>query len=183
MAPAGGFEPLVYRLGIHPRAVFWMPTKSNKFSVFKAFQSFYCPPLTRFSQLRTGFFKWFLRRVLRTCSHKSVHSKNKIDKSQKDDIKFDIAGKNTAKTLDATKKSLNLITLFVQFLIVVPYRGLTQVSNWVRLKFAAMNLKKLARWKTKRQRSAPFPPLSFYLSILHFAACLVPSRSGRFSTS
>ena len=30
------------------------------------------------------------------------------------------------------------------------YRGLAQVSNWVRLKFAAMNLKKLARWKTRR---------------------------------
>lgn len=30
-----------------------------------------------------------------------------------------------------------------------PYRGLTRVSNWVRLKFAAMNLKKLARWKWK----------------------------------
>ena len=30
-----------------------------------------------------------------------------------------------------------------------PYRGLTQVTNWVRLKFAAMNLKKYAvhRWK------------------------------------
>ena len=27
------------------------------------------------------------------------------------------------------------------------YRGLTQVSIWGRLKFAAMNLKKLARWK------------------------------------
>ena len=29
-----------------------------------------------------------------------------------------------------------------------PYRGLTQVTNWVRLKFAAMNLKKFAihRW-------------------------------------
>ena len=53
-------------------------------------------------------------------NHKSIHSKSKIDKSQKDDIKFVIAGKNTAKTLDATKKSLNLITLFVQFLIVVP---------------------------------------------------------------
>jgi len=26
------------------------------------------------------------------------------------------------------------------------YRGLTQVANWVKLKFAAMNLKKLARW-------------------------------------
>ena len=59
-------------------------------------------------------------KLLRTCSHKSIHSKSKIDKSQKDDIKFVIAGKNTAKTLDATKKSLNLITLFVQFLIVVP---------------------------------------------------------------
>lgn len=29
------------------------------------------------------------------------------------------------------------------------YRGLTQVANWVRLKFAAMNLKKLATWKWK----------------------------------
>lgn len=27
------------------------------------------------------------------------------------------------------------------------YRGLTQVTNWVRFKFAAMNLKKLAMWK------------------------------------
>ena len=26
------------------------------------------------------------------------------------------------------------------------YRGLAQVSNWVKLKFAAMNLKKLAKW-------------------------------------
>ncbi len=27
------------------------------------------------------------------------------------------------------------------------YRGLTQVTNWVKLKFAAMTLKKLAIWK------------------------------------
>lgn len=27
------------------------------------------------------------------------------------------------------------------------YRGLAQVTNWVKLKFAAMNLKKLAKWK------------------------------------
>ena len=27
------------------------------------------------------------------------------------------------------------------------YRGLTQTANWVKLKFAAMNLKKLAKWK------------------------------------
>lgn len=30
-----------------------------------------------------------------------------------------------------------------------PYRGLNQVANWVRLKFAAMNLKKIAMWKFK----------------------------------
>ena len=29
------------------------------------------------------------------------------------------------------------------------YRGLAQVSNWVKLKFAAMNLKKLAVWSWK----------------------------------
>ena len=29
------------------------------------------------------------------------------------------------------------------------YRGLAQVSSWVRLKFATMNLKKLARWKAR----------------------------------
>ena len=27
------------------------------------------------------------------------------------------------------------------------YRSLTQVTDWVKLKFAAMNLKKLAMWK------------------------------------
>ena len=27
------------------------------------------------------------------------------------------------------------------------YRGLTQVTKWVKLKFVAMNLKKMAMWK------------------------------------
>ena len=29
------------------------------------------------------------------------------------------------------------------------YRGLAQVTNWVKLKFAAMNLKKFAKWSWK----------------------------------
>ena len=33
------------------------------------------------------------------------------------------------------------------------YRGLAQVSNWVKLKFAAMNLKKLACWLWKEKLS------------------------------
>ena len=32
------------------------------------------------------------------------------------------------------------------------YRGLTQITNWVKLKFAAMNLKKLATWRWKQQK-------------------------------
>ncbi|MBQ8526441.1 MAG: transposase, partial [Clostridia bacterium] len=34
-----------------------------------------------------------------------------------------------------------------------PYKGLAQVTNWVRLKFATMNLKKLAKWKWKRNNT------------------------------
>lgn len=35
------------------------------------------------------------------------------------------------------------------------YKGLTQVTNWVKLKFAAMNLKKLATWKWKASHLGP----------------------------
>lgn len=51
-----------------------------------------------------------------------------------------------------------------------PYRGLTRVSNWVRLKFAAINLKKLAIWKCKPSSLLslfrclrPFPPIDLFL--------------------
>ena len=44
-----------------------------------------------------------------------------------------------------------------------PYRGLNQVTNWVRLKFAAMNLKKIANWKFKNSES---------LDSLHFLSVL-----------
>jgi transposase len=42
------------------------------------------------------------------------------------------------------------------------YRGLTQVTNWVKLKFASMNLKKLANWKWRT---------SFYHFILLVTSC------------
>ena len=38
------------------------------------------------------------------------------------------------------------------------YRGLTQVANWVKLKFAAMNLKKLARWLWKENSPSETRP-------------------------
>ena len=62
------------------------------------------------------------------------------------------------------------------------YRGLAQVTKWVRLKFAAMNLKKLANWKSRRP-AAPFrSPLPLAFPIIYFAACLDPFQTGRFST-
>ena len=39
------------------------------------------------------------------------------------------------------------------------YRGLAWVTNWVRLKYAAMNLKKLAIWMNKGPRPSSFSPL------------------------
>ena len=53
------------------------------------------------------------------------------------------------------------------------YRGLAQVSNWVRLKFAAMNLKKLATWKTRKRFVPSSTATSYILSLINFAACLV----------
>lgn len=51
--------------------------------------------------------------VVRVCSHKGVNNKSKIKKSQKDGIKFVIAGENATKSLEAAKKPFNLIALFV----------------------------------------------------------------------
>ena len=62
------------------------------------------------------------------------------------------------------------------------YRGLAQVSKWVRLKFAAMNLKKLARWKAKRLSRLSFLLFSARVYLLCFAACLGNTQAGRFST-
>lgn len=50
-----------------------------------------------------------------------------------------------------------------------PYRGLDRVTSWVRLKFAAMNLKKLASWKWKAAHPAHLLRLCFSLRPLPFS--------------
>ena len=62
------------------------------------------------------------------------------------------------------------------------YRGLAQVSNWVRLKFVAMNLKKLATWKARKRFPQLLPLFRLYFIRLYFAACLDLLQTGRFST-
>ena len=63
------------------------------------------------------------------------------------------------------------------------YRGLAQVSNWVRLKFAAMNLKKLARWIARRL-PPPFSASFFlYFSFHCLTVCPGMYQTDRFSTS
>ena len=56
-----------------------------------------------------------------------------------------------------------------------PYRGLSAVTNWVRLKFAAMNLKKLALWKAKSKKHHSPDPVSTPISnyCLHFLELLL----------
>jgi hypothetical protein len=46
------------------------------------------------------------------------------------------------------------------------YRGLAQVSNWVKLKYAAMNLKKLAMWRWNDGLSTLPPPISTVFDLL-----------------
>ena len=49
-----------------------------------------------------------------------------------------------------------------------PYRGLSQVTNWVRLKFAAMNLKKFAIHRWNRTRiPAHFCQVCMFFTILN----------------
>ena len=59
------------------------------------------------------------------------------------------------------------------------YRGLTQVSRWVKLKFAAMNLKKLATWKWKRNHPVDgggnHPLFAFIIWFLSFGYKRNPS--------
>ena len=50
------------------------------------------------------------------------------------------------------------------------YRGLAQVTNWVKLKFAAMNLKKLATWKW-RDLLSPFRFAVFSLIYVRDPVC------------
>ena len=49
-----------------------------------------------------------------------MDNESKVDKSQKDNIKFIIAGKNAAKSFETAEEPLDLITLFVQLLTIVP---------------------------------------------------------------
>jgi len=62
------------------------------------------------------------------------------------------------------------------------YRGLAQVTKWVRLKFAAMNLKKLAYWKARCSTSSSPPSFSLIFYMNYFAACLAENQAGHFST-
>lgn len=59
------------------------------------------------------------------------------------------------------------------------YRGLPQVSNWVRLKFAAMNLKKLAKWKWRELFSSSFYQV---FSLLTLKSRFARNRKPAFST-
>lgn len=56
-----------------------------------------------------------------------------------------------------------------------PYRGLRSVSSWVKLKYAAMNLKKLALWKWKGQLlPSPAFLFTFILSLFYAKNPIAP---------
>lgn len=72
------------------------------------------------------------------CLHKGINNKIKVDKSQKDNIKFIIAGKNSAKSFETAKEPFDLIALFVQLLIIVP--RIFAIAFWWNDRYIAKHL-------------------------------------------
>lgn len=59
------------------------------------------------------------------------------------------------------------------------HRGLARVTNWVRLKFAAMNLKKLARWSWHKQL---FHRFCRFLAKIYEITAVFQSENGGYLT-
>ena len=95
-------------------------------------------------------------RVLST-AYKRPHSKNCIKTVQRhiwkdyeelaDDARYTPAYAQLYKRRKETIERVFADAKEKHAMRYTQYRGLAQVTNWVKLKFAAMNLKKLATWK------------------------------------
>lgn len=72
--------------------------------------------------------------------------KDYIDRAE--DIRHSEIGKSTYAMRSRTIERVFADAKEKYAMRYTPYRGLAAVSNWVKLKFAAMNLKKLALWKS-----------------------------------
>lgn len=66
-----------------------------------------------------------------------------------EDIRYSTAGRDIYKLRSQTIERVFADAKEKYGMRYTPYRGLKRVSMWVRLKFAAMNLKKLAMWRWK----------------------------------
>ena len=95
-------------------------------------------------------------RVLST-AYKRPHSKNCIKTVQRhiwkdyeelaDDARYTLAYAQLYKCRKETIERVFADAKEKHAMRYTQYRGLAQVTNWVKLKFVAMNLKKLATWK------------------------------------
>ena len=83
---------------------------------------------------------------------------------QAEDIRHSSIGKESYKLRSQTIERVFADAKEKYGMRYTPYRGIKRVSMWVRLKFAAMNLKKLAMWRWKNKHS----PMKKYINnMLH----------------
>ena len=73
---------------------------------------------------------------------------------QAEDIRHSAEGKRSYKLRSQTIERVFADAKEKYGMRYTPYRGLKRVSMWVRLKFAAMNLKKLAMWRWKNNHTS-----------------------------
>ena len=106
----------------------------------------------------------------------------------------DISGKNTKKwqTTPGTHRSINGCTRHEKTIEHVyadaqeqhgiryaRYTGLAQVTNWVKLKFAAMNMKEFAKWSWRDTHSNfVFSEISFFFPKYTMNPCLAWCKTG-----
>jgi len=72
---------------------------------------------------------------------------------QAEDIRHSSLGKESYKLRSQTIERVFADAKEKYGMRYTPYRGIKRVSMWVRFKFAAMNLKKLAMWRWKNNHS------------------------------
>ena len=81
-----------------------------------------------------------------------------------EDIRYSPAGRDIYKLRSQTIERVFADAKEKYGMRYTPYRGLKRVSMWVRLKFAAMNLKKLAMWRWKDPHFKPLNRKNHLLS-------------------
>lgn len=75
----------------------------------------------------------------RACSHERIKNHSEQDKTSKNNIEFVIASKDPPKAFDASKETLDLVSAFVAYPVILPWIAaiLLRRNDWIVPRFLA----------------------------------------------